>query len=856
MEPGADDRAGRALFISRAGADADFAAVVGSILEAAGHSVILQQWDFANRNFVERMHAALTNGARVVALLSPEYLRSDHCQAEWQNAIADDPLNTRSRLILLRVVECEPAGLLRGLAYWDLVGIRDDRALLDQIVRDAVCEERLQSATTGPYWRAPRTIIDTEAVRPVPSFSGRDEELAAISAALARDGSVAAIHGLGGVGKSSIAREYCWRARDRYSVVWWLNAESDAGIVEALLRLGILLARGLDHVADRRHAAQQVTSSMLSGFAKPVLLVFDNLDDERLLRAWQPRTGARVLITSRNASWSSNVAAIDIETWPSETGVAYLRRESGRPDLTDADARAIVRALGALPLALSHVAASLRGMRMVTPQRYLERINDRLRLAPRDVEYPSSVFATFGASIAQAEQQAAGAASVLCFAAMFGADAIPDELFYRATDLCPEGLKPVLAGVATLDLRSALSDEVVLDGALAALDRLALLTFTEVSRTYSMHRLVRIAARDLIAAARPAWCEFAIAVAEAAFPMAEFRAWSQCERLLPHARAALNGLASDTGLLSAASLAHRCAAYLRDRGEYEAAESLHSRALAIREKSLGPDHPDVARNLNNLALVYWDRGRYADAEPLYMRALAIWENTLGADHPNVAQSLNNLAIMYRDQGRYAEVEALHTRSLAIFEKALGPDDPNVALSLDNLGVVYRDIGRHADAIPLHARALAIFEKALGPEHPSVAYSMSNLGNAYREQGRYAEAQPLLTRALATLEAALGPERPDVAQSLNNLAKLFARQGRLADAESLLNRALGIWESAGESDHPAVAEGLSSLASVYLDQGRGAEARSLYARALELRERVLTPEHPLTRATRASLDALQ
>ena len=81
----------KALFISRAGADADFAAVIGELLQAAGYAVVLQQWDFANRNFMERMHAALAEGSRVVALLSPEYLRSDHCQAEWQNAIAEDP---------------------------------------------------------------------------------------------------------------------------------------------------------------------------------------------------------------------------------------------------------------------------------------------------------------------------------------------------------------------------------------------------------------------------------------------------------------------------------------------------------------------------------------------------------------------------------------------------------------------------------------------------------------------------------------------------------------------------------------------------------------------------------------------
>src|SRR5262249_43097609 len=86
---------------------------------------VLQQGDLANRNFMERMHAALSSGARVIALLSNEYLASKHCEAEWQNAIATNPLNSSARLIMLRVNECTPRGLLTGLAYWDLVPIRD-----------------------------------------------------------------------------------------------------------------------------------------------------------------------------------------------------------------------------------------------------------------------------------------------------------------------------------------------------------------------------------------------------------------------------------------------------------------------------------------------------------------------------------------------------------------------------------------------------------------------------------------------------------------------------------------------------------------------------------------------------------
>jgi clan AA aspartic protease (TIGR02281 family) len=66
-----------------------------------------------------------------------------------------------------------------------------------------------------------------------------------------------------------------------------------------------------------------------------------------------------------------------------------------------------------------------------------------------------------------------------------------------------------------------------------------------------------------------------------------------------------------------------------------------------------------------LASLYHAQGRYAEAEPLYRRSLEIMEKTLGPNHPDVATILNNLAELYREQGRYAEAEPLYRRSLEI-----------------------------------------------------------------------------------------------------------------------------------------------------------------------------------------------
>ena len=145
-------------------------------------------------------------------------------------------------------------------------------------------------------------------------------------------------------------------------------------------------------------------------------------------------------------------------------------------------------------------------------------------------------------------------------------------------------------------------------------------------------------------------------------------------------------------------------------GHYQEAQPNLEKALDIREKTLGPDHPNTAASLNNLAELYRAQGKHSGAEPIYHRALKIMEKTLGPDNPHVAASVNNLATLYQAQGKYAEAEPLLERALKISEQALGPDPPYVASSLENYAALLRKTGREAEAAPLEARARAIREK--------------------------------------------------------------------------------------------------------------------------------------------------
>jgi hypothetical protein len=89
---------------------------------------------------------------------------------------------------------------------------------------------------------------------------------------------------------------------------------------------------------------------------------------------------------------------------------------------------------------------------------------------------------------------------------------------------------------------------------------------------------------------------------------------------------------------------------------------LYKRALAVKTRLFGPNHPDVAVTLNNLGGLYHAMARHADGERCYRGALAIFERSLDPSHPKIQACRMNLARLLRDVGRDSEARRLSTRA--------------------------------------------------------------------------------------------------------------------------------------------------------------------------------------------------
>ncbi|MBW2565979.1 MAG: tetratricopeptide repeat protein [Deltaproteobacteria bacterium] len=97
-------------------------------------------------------------------------------------------------------------------------------------------------------------------------------------------------------------------------------------------------------------------------------------------------------------------------------------------------------------------------------------------------------------------------------------------------------------------------------------------------------------------------------------------------------------------------------------GDYAQGVEVAKRALEVAQKNDGPDHPNVALSLGNLAELYEAQRKYAKAEPLYKRSLEILEKKFGQDSPFLVPTLFNMASLYNNIGKESEAQQVMQRA--------------------------------------------------------------------------------------------------------------------------------------------------------------------------------------------------
>lgn len=227
-----------------------------------------------------------------------------------------------------------------------------------------------------------------------------------------------------------------------------------------------------------------------------------------------------------------------------------------------------------------------------------------------------------------------------------------------------------------------------------------------------------------------------------------------------------------------------------DAGEQKQAIGVLGEATKTLEAADGPHSPELAQALGQLADAQIYMGNYDAADSLNRRALAIDRAFYGEDYPHVAEDLGNLAQTQEVRGYYANAESLEREALAIMEKWYGPDHPETARKLTTLASTLMYEKRDDEAEKLLERALDIQERVYGPQHPRVAYVLNVMGSVALDDKEFPVAEKDFSKVADIYRQAYGDWDYRGAVALGNLASVYQAEGRYAKCESMLLDVVG------------------------------------------------------------------
>ena len=748
--------------------------------------------------------------------------------------------------VLVFVTSCPPSAPARDLKtdafeleFWG-------RSELDEMVKrhEDVRKEFFRRVFSGPtnLFLAPRRN---------PYFTGREQVLADLRARLVKGGSAAlsqAITGLGGIGKTQTAIEYCHRYAEEYQHVLWVSASSEAELSGDLASVAHELEL-VDEATPPEAAAKELLKwlNTTTGW----VLVFDNADEPEVLGPYLlKRPKGHVLVTSRKRAIPGFPSPLSMEVLGEDESVALLARRLDRGFSEDEKgvAKELAEALGYLPLAIEQASAYMAS-RNASLSSYLDRFR-RQRLAflekgHPDSEYHATVATTWQVSFEAVEDESKAAADVLRVCAFLAPDAIPFEIFTQGG----ERLGPEIAAHAA----EMKEEPLELADMVEPLGRYSLISVDGTDQTLSVHRLVQAVTRAELGDEAQVWQERVVEGVAAVMPEAGFayEHWPAARRLFNHVQALVDGgapLESEAG----ASMLQGAGGFAKSQGWYRLSADFRQTSLDARYRVLGEEHPDTLNSMSNLALTFHDLGDLKGARDLQQQTLHVRRRVLGEEHPHTLISMGNLALTFRDLGDFEGAHDLQQQTLDSCRRVLGEEHPHTLAFMNNLASTLRDLGDFEGARNLQQQTLDVRRRVLGEEHPSTLTSMNNLAGTLYGLGDFEGAHDLQQQSLHVRRRVLGEEHPHTLTSMNDLALTLHALGDFEGAHDLQQQTLDVRRRVLGEEHPDTLTSMNNLAAALHALGDLRGSRDLLQQTLDVRRRVLGEEHPDTVQSQANL----
>jgi tetratricopeptide (TPR) repeat protein len=743
----------------------------------------------------------LAQSKALVVYYSADYPLSAPCQWELISAfLASQRLGDPRQRVLVVNPETGPGHIepveLRDALYQSVVAA--DQTQIDQVVDAIAVHLKRLDGELGDGIVLPAFWLPAQPSA-APRFVGRQREMWQIHSALhaleagmtqgAVGPGVVQVRGLGGIGKSLLAREYALRFSAGYpGGVFLLYAQGDLAqesteTERESLRLGQLHSFAVSVLGAERSAGLAALSpidveAMLRNAmatSQPCLWVVDDMPvglSATEVHRWLGPSSARTLVTTRSGEYAALMTEIALGVLQEEEALDVLRsRREPQDDEELAAARAVVTELGGHALAIDVAGGTLRFQSYEELLKHLlDPTEDELELAAElREELPTgrerSISATLSHSLDRLDQEGQ---DLLRLASMMARDPIPRSLF-GAVLASADGKTPASARATTiraLDEAFSLSLIERVDGDSWQIHPLLARTVTLKDTDTTRQALLR---RGAVSVLKESFAD-----------VTEPAARAKARGLVSHARRIVQEVTS----LDEAELLGCVARYDYETGDFKTAKLGHEREVEALTELLGPRDPKTFLAMGQLAVTLRGMGDLQEARELSEEVVASTTEVLGSRHPDALAAMSVLARTLYHLGELQAGRTMAEEVLSGLRDVLGPEHPETLGAMRTLGITLCGLGDLQAARELQEQALAMFCKVLGPGHPEARRAMSQLAYTMEASGDLQAARELEEAALAGFREVLGPRHPDTFLAMNNLAYTLLLLGELQAARDL------------------------------------------------------------------------
>jgi eukaryotic-like serine/threonine-protein kinase len=288
-------------------------------------------------------------------------------------------------------------------------------------------------------------------------------------------------------------------------------------------------------------------------------------------------------------------------------------------------------------------------------------------------------------------------------------------------------------------------------------------------------------------------------------------------------------------------------------GKLDESQQLYTRSLAILERNSAPPS-DIAQVLDDLGKVYTRTQQWPLAKTTFEQALEIDRRELGEDHPRLAAQVSNLALVAQNMGDLKLAESLYRESVHRNQQAYGERHPETAATKGNLGLLLQREGRLPEAEALLRDSLNTRLSLYGPDYFFVGYARVSLAMLLHEKGDLTASESEFRQALATYAKSLPENHQYRASALMHFARLLVDRGKLDEALTLSAESVKIWSETSGAESPRTAEAHASHAYALEHLNRQREAASELEAAVPILIAARAADDPVVRRAQLWLKA--